>query len=65
MRWTYRVVPWHSDSTWGGRGGVDALSAMLTDMGVKGWELAVNANGSADVDYLVFKRPGPVQADAL
>jgi hypothetical protein len=44
---------------------VDALSAMLTDMGVKGWELAVNANGSADVDYLVFKRPGPVQADAL
>jgi hypothetical protein len=64
MPWTYRVVAWHPDSTWGGEGGVDALSAMLTDLGAKDWELIVTTNGSADVDYFVFKRPA-FQADAL
>ena len=40
---------------------MDALSAMLTDMGVDGWELVVAVNGSADTQYLVFKRPVPTE----
>jgi len=57
VRWQYRVIPWHSDSTWSGKGGMDALAGMLTDLGVGAWELVLGVQVATDTQYLVFKRP--------
>ena len=59
-RWEYRTIPWHADTTWGGKGGMDGLAKMLTDMGAEGWDMAGCFNAGPDVGYLIFKRPAPI-----